>query len=134
MYLKLLCYIILLTKQNESKVSSYTGDHIARITKVSGHKNMQLGILQQKYCLETVRNRLPAEGPDFVLLESYPRPLLGLSGVPMMLGKLLLPCRPANLDHSRARASALAVGAGGGCLDIFLCHLSFLFSLGDDLI
>ena len=27
--------------------------------------------------------------------------------------------RPANLDYSSARASALAVGAEGGCLDIF---------------
>ena len=34
------------------------------------------------------------------------------------------------------RPVALAVGAGGGCLDIFFCRLSFLFSfslsLGDD--
>ena len=37
----------------------------------------------------------------------------------MVLGKLPEPVRPANLDYSRARASALAVGAGWGCLDIF---------------
>ena len=36
-----------------------------------------------------------------------------------MLGKLLVPGRPTDLDYSRARAIALAVGAGGGCLDIF---------------
>ena len=30
-----------------------------------------------------------------------------------MLGKLPIPGRPPNLDHSRARASALTVGAGG---------------------
>ena len=46
-----------------------------------------------------------------------------------------MPLRPANLDHGRAKASALAVDAGGGGLDIFFSHLSFLFfllSLGDD--
>ena len=37
----------------------------------------------------------------------------------MVLGKLPEPVRPSNLDYSRARASALAVGAGWGCLDIF---------------
>ena len=36
----------------------------------------------------------------------------------MVLGKLLVPGRPTNLDYSRARA-ALAEGAGAGCLDIF---------------
>ena len=45
-----------------------------------------------------------------------------------MLGELPVPGRPANLYDSRARASVLAVGAGGGCLDIF-SHLSFLFFL-----
>ena len=53
----------------------------------------------------------------------------------MVLGKLLVPGRPTNLDNSRARGPiALAIGAGGGCLDIFsLIHLfSFLSpSLGD---
>ena len=43
-----------------------------------------------------------------------------------MLGKLPVPGRPSNLADSRARASALAVGAGGGCLDIFT--LIYLFS------
>ena len=37
----------------------------------------------------------------------------------MVLGKLPLPGRPTNLDYSRAKPAALAVGAGGGCLDIF---------------
>ena len=48
------------------------------------------------------------------------------SGRAMVLGKLPVPERPANLEYSRARASALAVGAGGGCLDIFFSSLSFL--------
>ena len=43
-----------------------------------------------------------------------------------MLCKLSVPGRPTNLDYSRARAVALAVGAGGGCLDIF--SLVYLFS------
>ena len=45
----------------------------------------------------------------------------------MVLGKLQVPGRPTNLDDSRARARiALAVGAGGGCFDIFtlLCPFS----------
>ena len=37
----------------------------------------------------------------------------------MVLGKHPVPGAPANLDDSRARASALVVGAGWGCLDIF---------------
>ena len=52
-----------------------------------------------------------------------------------MLGKLPVPGRPANLYYSTARTSALAVGAGGGCLDIFslIFHFSsFSLSLGDD--
>ena len=46
-----------------------------------------------------------------------------------MLGKLSVPGRPTSLDDSRATAIALAVGAGGGCLDIFFSRLSFLFFL-----
>ena len=32
---------------------------------------------------------------------------------------MYVPRRPINLDTSRARPTVLAVGAGGGCLDIF---------------
>ena len=46
----------------------------------------------------------------------------------MVLGKLPVLERPANLDNSKAWASALAAGLGGGCLDIFLSRLLFLFS------
>ena len=35
-----------------------------------------------------------------------------------MLGKLPVPGHPTNLANSRAKPIALAVGAGGGCLDI----------------
>ena len=45
-----------------------------------------------------------------------------------MLGKLPVQGRPSNFDQSRARATALAVGAGERCLDIFFSRLSFLFS------
>ena len=46
----------------------------------------------------------------------------------MVLGKLLASGRPTTLDNSRARPTALTVGAGGGCLDIFslVYHFSFL--------
>ena len=40
-------------------------------------------------------------------------PLRWWSGSAMELGKLLVPERPNNLDNSRARATALAVGAEG---------------------
>ena len=44
----------------------------------------------------------------------------------MVLGKPLVPGRPSNLADSRQGPTALAVGAGGGCLDIFT--LIYLFS------
>ena len=48
----------------------------------------------------------------------------------MVLGKLPVPGRPTNLDHSRARAYALAVGAGGGCFGhFFLSSIISLFFL-----
>ena len=58
----------------------------------------------------------------------------GWSAGAIVLDKIPVPGRPANLDHSRARASALAVGPDGGCLDIFLSSVIFLFSpsQGDD--
>ena len=43
----------------------------------------------------------------------------GWSGGAMVLGKLPVPGLPTNLNYSRARPIVLAVGAGGGCLDIF---------------
>ena len=54
----------------------------------------------------------------------------------MVLGKLPVPGRPTILITVGQGPTALAVGAGGGCLDIFtLIYLSFLFSfslsLGD---
>ena len=52
----------------------------------------------------------------------------GWSGGAKVLGNLPVPGRSTYLDNSRARGYiALAVGAGGGCLDIF--SLVFLFSI-----
>ena len=45
-----------------------------------------------------------------------------------MLGKHPVAGRPANLNYSRARASAFAVGAGR-VVWTFFSHLSFLFFL-----
>ena len=52
----------------------------------------------------------------------------GWSGGAMVLGKLPVPGRPTNLDQRGQGLTALAVGAGGGCLDIFslVCHFSLL--------
>ena len=53
----------------------------------------------------------------------------------MMLGKLLVPGRPTIWISIGQEPNALAVGAVGGCLDIFTLHQSFLSSfslpLGD---
>ena len=52
----------------------------------------------------------------------------GWSGGAMVLGKLPVPGRPANLDYSRARAYCACSGCGWGGLDIFSLayHFSFL--------
>ena len=46
----------------------------------------------------------------------------------MVLGKLPVPGHPTNLIRVGQGPTALAVGAGGGCLDIFSLsyHFSFL--------
>ena len=44
---------------------------------------------------------------------------LGWSGCAMVLGNLPVPGRPTNLITVGQGPTALAVGAGGGCLDIF---------------
>ena len=53
----------------------------------------------------------------------------------MVLGKLPVPGRPTILITVGQGPTALAVCAGGGCLDFFFSHLSFLssfsLSLGD---
>ena len=53
----------------------------------------------------------------------------------MVLGKLSVPGRPTIWITVGQGPTALAVGAGGGCLDMFYSHLFFLstfsLSLGD---
>ena len=59
----------------------------------------------------------------------------GWSGGAMVLGKLPMAGRPAIRITIGQGPTALAVGAGGCCLDIFFSHLPFLssfsLSLGD---
>ena len=60
---------------------------------------------------------------------------MGWSGSAIVLGKVPVPGRPTIRMIVGQGPTALAVGAGGGCLDIFNSHLSFLssvsLSLGD---
>ena len=63
-----------------------------------------------------------------------PRQGLGLSGGAMVLGKLSVLGRPTILITVGQGPIALAVGAGGGCLDICILiypFSSFSLSLGD---
>ena len=46
----------------------------------------------------------------------------------MVLGQLPVPGRPTIWNTVGQGSTTLAVGAGGGCLDIFFSRLSFLFS------
>ena len=46
----------------------------------------------------------------------------------MVLGKLPVPWRPTNLERVGQGPSVLAVGAGGGCLDIFTLVYHFFLS------
>ena len=59
---------------------------------------------------------------------------LGWSGDAMVLGKIPVPGRPTIWITVGQGPTALAVGAGEGCLDIFLSSITslfFLLSLGD---
>ena len=60
---------------------------------------------------------------------------VGWWGGAKVLGNLPVPGRPINLDYSKARACCACSRCGGGCLDFFFSHLSFLstfsLSLGD---
>ena len=47
----------------------------------------------------------------------------------MVLGKLPVPGRPTNLVRVGQGPSVLAVGAGGGCFDIFCLVYCFYFFL-----
>ena len=71
---------------------------------------------------------------DFVLPVSALLQIRGWSGGAMVLGKLPVPGRPTILITVGQGPIALAVGAGGGGLDIFTIiypFSSFSLSLGD---
>ena len=65
----------------------------------------------------------------------YVKDVTGWSGGAMVLGKLPVPGRPTIWLRVGQGPTVFAVGAGGGCLDIFNSHLpfisSFSLSLGD---
>ena len=75
---------------------------------------------------------------QFVLnYQSSSLTLAGWSGGAMVLGKLPVPGRPTIWMIVGQGPIALAVGAGGGCSDIFTLlypFFSFSLSLGDGLI
>ena len=67
---------------------------------------------------------------QFMLL-SYVSQFRGWSGGAMVLGKLPVPGPPTSWIIVGQGSTVLAVGAGGGCLDIFslVYHISFLTPL-----
>ena len=70
----------------------------------------------------------------FMLISAEHEILRGWSGGAMVLGKLPVPGRPTIFITVGQGPTALAVGAGGGCLDIFILiypFSSFSLSLGD---
>ena len=62
-------------------------------------------------------------------LSSFSLSLGGWSGSAMVLGKLPVPGRPTILIAVGQGPTALAVGAGGFCLDILLSSILSLFFL-----
>ena len=79
---------------------------------------------------------LPTQSSE--LIRRRPEANRGWSGGAMVLGKLPVPGRPTIRITVGQGPTALAVAAGGGCLDMFFSRLSFLssfsLSLGDGLI
>ena len=64
--------------------------------------------------------------PRTIAPSDHPRLTGGRSGCAKVLGKLPVPGRPTIWMIVGQRPTVLAVGAGGGCLDIFT--LLYLFS------
>ena len=62
----------------------------------------------------------------------FPKQVVGVVGGAMVLGKLPVPGRPTIWIIVGQGPTALAVGAGGGCLDIFTLIYPF-FSLSPSL-
>ena len=67
---------------------------------------------------------------SFTIDNAFPKIIMGWSGGAKVLGKLPVPGRPTILITVGQGPTALAVGAGGRCLDIFtLIYPFFSFSL-----
>ena len=76
-----------------------------------------------KYCLKGPLNpKQPTKTTNHVYFTSQ---ALGWSGGAMVLGKLPVPGRPTIWITVGQGPTALAVGAGGGCLDIFILVYPF---------
>ena len=87
-------------------------------------KLKQIHILAQPFVIAVNSSRLGVSANEW-----------GWSGGAMVLGKLPVPGRLTNLDHSRARAFCACSRCGWGLFGHFFSRLSFLFSfslpLGD---
>ena len=70
-----------------------------------------------------------------IMMNNIPGRNRGWSGGAMVLGKLPVPGRPTIWIAVGQGPTALVVGAGGGCLDVFILIYPFFFSfslsLGD---
>ena len=89
-------------------------------------RHIILGRIQQHFGVVTFRNT-----GNILLCHVGTFGKWGWSGGAKVLGKLPVPGRPTILIIVRQGPTALAVGAGGGCLDIFT--LIFPFSLSPSL-
>ena len=64
------------------------------------------------------------ERPEYI-----PKDKWGRAGCAIVPGIFPVPGRPANFDNVGRGPTALAVGAGGGCFDMFLLSITTLFFL-----
>ena len=82
-------------------------------------------------------SKQPPPAPAASAVGSCPTVIRGWSGGAIVLGKLPVLGRPTSWITVGQGPTALKVGAGGGCLDIFTLiypFSSFSLSLGDGLI
>ena len=80
---------------------------------------------QQIYSRTSMARTLMARLPWLFRTRSWVPWNRGWSGGAMVLGKLPVPGRPTVLITVEQGPTALAVGAGGGCLDIFILIYPF---------
>ena len=113
-------------------------DVIHYITATSCDKTIfiiQIKDFNYLYPLQLVQDNMIIQAVCIVVEQVFPSVRRGWSGGAMVLGKLPGPGHPTIWMTVGQGPIALAVGAGGGCLDIFtLLYLSFSYfslSLGD---